>query len=67
MLLALVYEKYRHLHNDTRSARYQYIDIYIQSPTDATVLDSFMGISVLVLLGSLVSFSYIQAVHMGKG
>ena len=37
-----------------------------QSPTDATGLDSFMDIDILVLQGCLFAFPFRQAAHTGK-
>ena len=40
--------------------------IYTQSPTDATGLDSFVGLSVLVLRGNLIAFPHSQTACTGK-
>ena len=37
-----------------------------QSPTDATGLDSFVGLSVLVLRGNLIAFPHSQTACTGK-
>ena len=55
IMLALMRDKSRHLSNEARNARDQYINIYT------------VTLAVLVLRGILIDFEYRQAVETGKG